>query len=127
MRVTAGVQTTLLCSFCRKPQSAVQQLVSSPSETRRAYICDECIAVCASMVREEPAPAAEALRAAEPTLSPAPRADDDLALLNELLEVRLFEALERWITRETLYDDAAEELAELRSIASRWLVTSKHD
>src|ERR1700722_9875278 len=103
MRATAGVQTTLLCSFCRKPQSAVQQLVSSPSETPRAYICDECIAVCALMVREEPAPATDALPPDKATLSPARPVDEDVASLNELLEVRLFEALERWITRETLY------------------------
>jgi hypothetical protein len=116
MRLAADVQT-LLCSFCRKPQSAVQQLVSSPNETPRAYICDECIAICASIVREDPPPAVEPV--VEP---PGPTtAKEEPPSLRELLEARLFEALEQWITREALYDDAAEELAELRSIASRWL------
>ena len=67
------------------------------------------------MVREEPPPVA--------LVTPAPPAvvEKEPPSLHELLETRLFEALELWITRETLYDDAAEELAELRSIASRWL------
>ena len=121
MRVAAEVQT-LLCSFCRKPQSAVQQLVSSPSETPRAYICDECIAACALMVREDPPPLAPA---PEPVMRPpesaAVQAAQEEPPLHELLEARLFAALELWIIRESLCDDGARELAELRSIASRWL------
>jgi ATP-dependent Clp protease ATP-binding subunit ClpX len=43
----------LHCSFCRKPQSAVGKLISSPGDLPRAYICDECVAVCNSILEEE--------------------------------------------------------------------------
>jgi ATP-dependent Clp protease ATP-binding subunit ClpX len=36
----------LRCSFCHKSQDAVRKLISSPDERARAYICDECVAVC---------------------------------------------------------------------------------
>ena len=44
---------TLKCSFCHKHQSNVLKLVSSPSDYPRAYICDECIAVCNSILEDD--------------------------------------------------------------------------
>lgn len=41
------------CSFCHKAQSAVGKLVSSPSDYARAYICDECVAICNSIIGED--------------------------------------------------------------------------
>jgi hypothetical protein len=38
------------CSFCRKSEGAVGKLVSNPSDYPRAYICNECIAVCSSIL-----------------------------------------------------------------------------
>jgi len=43
----------LHCSFCRKHQDAVGKLISSPGEFPRAYICDECVAVCNSILEEK--------------------------------------------------------------------------
>jgi len=43
----------LRCSFCRKTQDAVRKLISSPGDFPRAYICDECVAVCNSILEEE--------------------------------------------------------------------------
>jgi ATP-dependent Clp protease ATP-binding subunit ClpX len=43
----------LRCSFCQKPQDAVSKLISSPGEQARAYICDECVAVCNGILEEE--------------------------------------------------------------------------
>lgn len=43
----------LRCSFCQKPQDAVGKLISSPSDHPRAYICDECVAVCNSILEED--------------------------------------------------------------------------
>ena len=43
----------LRCSFCHKTQDAVGKLISSPSDYPRAYICDECVAVCNSILEEE--------------------------------------------------------------------------
>src|ERR1700730_2436218 len=52
----------LRCSFCHKSQDAVAKLISSPSDYPRAYICDECVAVCNSILEDDrtAAPAAAA-------------------------------------------------------------------
>ena len=39
----------LTCSFCGKPQDQVRRLVAGPG----VYICDECIALCEDIIREE--------------------------------------------------------------------------
>ena len=39
----------LTCSFCGKPQDQVRRLVAGPG----VYICDECIALCEVIIREE--------------------------------------------------------------------------
>ena len=49
----ASPEETLRCSFCRKSQDAVGKLISSPGDLPRAYICDECVAVCNSILEEE--------------------------------------------------------------------------
>jgi ATP-dependent Clp protease ATP-binding subunit ClpX len=46
-------EETLHCSFCRKTQDAVGKLISSPGDFPRAYICDECVAVCNSILEEK--------------------------------------------------------------------------
>jgi len=48
----AGSDETLRCSFCHKSQEVVGKLISSPSDYPRAYICDECIAVCNSILED---------------------------------------------------------------------------
>jgi ATP-dependent Clp protease ATP-binding subunit ClpX len=53
----------LRCSFCHKTQDAVTKLISSPSEYPRAYICDECVAVCNSILEDDRAePARQGLQ-----------------------------------------------------------------
>ena len=52
----AGSDETLRCSFCHKTQDAVGKLISSPSDYPRAYICDECVAVCNSILEEDRTP-----------------------------------------------------------------------
>jgi ATP-dependent Clp protease ATP-binding subunit ClpX len=49
----AGSDDSLRCSFCAKSQDVVGKLISSPSDYPRAYICDECIAVCNSILEDE--------------------------------------------------------------------------
>jgi hypothetical protein len=46
----------LHCSFCGKSQEAVQKLISAPATYPRAYICDECIMVCNSILDDDSAP-----------------------------------------------------------------------
>ena len=54
-----GSDDALRCSFCHKSQDVVGKLISSPSDYTRAYICDECIAVCNSILEDDkPEPAA---------------------------------------------------------------------
>src|SRR5438094_3521987 len=54
-----GSDEALRCSFCHKSQDVVGKLISSPSDYPRAYICDECIAVCNSILEDDkPEPAA---------------------------------------------------------------------
>src|SRR5213082_681447 len=59
----------LRCSFCHKSQDAVAKLISSPSDYPRAYICDECVAVCNSILEDD---RAETHAAAAPNHLPKP-------------------------------------------------------
>src|SRR5580692_3476306 len=49
----AGSDDALRCSFCHKSQDVVGKLISSPSDYPKAYICDECIAVCNSILEDD--------------------------------------------------------------------------
>jgi ATP-dependent protease Clp ATPase subunit len=48
-----GTDDALRCSFCHKSQDVVRKLISSPSDYPRAYICDECITVCHSILEDD--------------------------------------------------------------------------
>ena len=53
MKTRSGSEEILRCSFCHKSQDAVAKLISSPSDYPRAYICDECVAVCNSILEDD--------------------------------------------------------------------------
>jgi len=53
MKTSRGSEESLRCSFCHKSQDAVAKLISSPSDYPRAYICDECVAVCNSILEDD--------------------------------------------------------------------------
>ncbi len=55
MKNRTGTEEILRCSFCHKSQDAVAKLISSPSDYPRAYICDECVAVCNSILEDDKA------------------------------------------------------------------------
>ena len=48
-----GSEENLKCSFCHKEQETVGKLISSPSDYPRAYICDECVVVCNSILEDD--------------------------------------------------------------------------
>jgi len=48
-----GSDDALRCSFCHKSQDVVGKLISSPNDYPRAYICDECIQVCNSILEDD--------------------------------------------------------------------------
>ena len=55
MKSRTGADENLRCSFCHKSQDAVAKLISSPSDYPRAYICDECVAVCNTILDKDAA------------------------------------------------------------------------
>ncbi len=69
MKTRTGSDDTLRCSFCHKSQDAVAKLISSPSDYPRAYICDECVAVCNSILEDD---RGETPQGASPTHLPKP-------------------------------------------------------
>jgi ATP-dependent Clp protease ATP-binding subunit ClpX len=70
MKTRTGSDETLRCSFCHKSQDAVAKLISSPSDYPRAYICDECVAVCNSILDDD---RTEAQPGAAPAHLPKPQ------------------------------------------------------
>ncbi len=70
MRSRTGTDEVLRCSFCHKSQDAVAKLISSPSDYPRAYICDECVAVCNSILEDD---RSEAQTSASPNHLPKPQ------------------------------------------------------
>jgi len=53
VKTRSGSEDSLRCSFCHKSQDAVAKLISSPSDYPRAFICDECVAVCNSILEDD--------------------------------------------------------------------------
>lgn len=51
----ARSESNVRCSFCGKRQDQVNRIIAGPN----VYICNECIELCSSILREEMAPAAE--------------------------------------------------------------------
>ncbi len=70
MKTSRGSDDSLRCSFCHKSQDAVAKLISSPSDYPRAYICDECVAVCNSILEDD---RTEAQPGAAPAHLPKPQ------------------------------------------------------
>src|SRR5918911_2172054 len=70
MKNRTGTEEILRCSFCHKSQDAVAKLISSPSDYPRAYICDECVAVCNSILEDD---RTETHAAAAPNHLPKPQ------------------------------------------------------
>ncbi len=46
---TGGGKHTLYCSFCGKSQHEVRKLIAGPS----VYVCDECVALCSDIIKED--------------------------------------------------------------------------
>jgi ATP-dependent Clp protease ATP-binding subunit ClpX len=78
MKTSRGNEESLRCSFCHKSQDAVAKLISSPSDYPRAYICDECVAVCNSILEDDRSEA-------QPGVAPAhlPKPHEVKAFLDE--------------------------------------------
>ena len=105
-------EEALRCSFCQKSQKTVGRLISSPSDYPRAYICDECIAVCCSIIEDDRQavghPAAEAV-------------PPDHRFLQHPQAGEFFAAVEDWMSCESESPEAAEHLNRMRAIAYQML------
>jgi ClpX C4-type zinc finger len=53
---------TLRCSFCNKSQRDVRKMIAGP----QVHICDQCVAVCITIIKEDAAHEPQAPRAEEP-------------------------------------------------------------
>ena len=111
MRRTSRPDEYLRCSFCHKSQEAVAKLIASPAAIPRAYICDECVAVCAFILEDE--------RAKIDAVALPGASDEPHPLLSHPLISRLLTSVEDWVRQESLGNDASEAVARVRSIAAR--------
>src|SRR6185312_17246579 len=80
-RSSHPASNALCCSFCHKPQENVGKLISSPGDYPRAYICDECIRVCAVILEDDTAPPSPDVSSAEREEELNPLLDHPLASL----------------------------------------------
>ncbi len=65
----------MFCSFCGRSKSEVDKLIASPDG--ESFICDECLAICTEMVREEKKKAAGAKQIELPAPSEIKRKLDE--------------------------------------------------
>ena len=101
------------CSFCHKSESGHGvKLISSPSDYPRAYICDECIAICASILEDR-----REMDVLESVITHPPHTIRTYPLPSELLA-----CVKQWITREASGQDASDELTQLRALARQMFV-----
>jgi len=107
-RSGAQADESLRCSFCRKSQQNAGKLIGSPSDYPKAYICDECILVCASILEDD--------RPRPETIESDPRGERN-PLLDHPLASEFLTAVERWIGEESVGAGGAKEFAEMRSMA----------
>ena len=102
---------SLRCSFCQKSQNKVGKLISTPGDYPRAYICDECIGVCSSILADDRAE--------------VPPPDSPHHLVTHPLVSNLIEAIEIWIREESLGNDGLLALRDVRAIASQMLTETR--
>ncbi len=106
----------LSCSFCGKAQETVGKLISSPSNHPRAYICDECVAACVSIIEDSRAATVEA----NPDAPGEPH-----PLLTHPLASEFMASVAKWVRQESLGQDGAEELGQMRNLASRMIAGAR--
>ena len=115
MRQADRQPSGLCCSFCQKSQDSVSKLISSPGDHTRAYICDECIAVCASILEADRDPLPAVSGAAVNVYEKHP-------LVAHRLTSSLLSAIEHWIRHQSLGVDATREFGEVRRIAREMML-----
>ncbi len=95
----------LKCSFCHTPEGSAGKLIASAGDLPRAYICDECVLVCASILEDD---AQEGQRIGHPTTR-----DEEYLLLGHPQAPDLLRAVFGWVKR----GESAQDLTRVRDIA----------
>jgi ATP-dependent protease Clp ATPase subunit len=90
-------------------RDAVGKLISGPSDYPRALICDECVAVCHMILRDDEGDL--------DTEAAALDANGNLYLRHPCAS-ELIAAMSTWVAREAEGLDASKELAEVRRLAT---------
>ena len=116
-RSGAQADESLRCSFCHKSQQNAGKLIGSPSDYPKAYICDECISVCASILEDD--------REQAETIDSDLEAPGANPLLAHPLASQFPTSVERWVEQESLGADGAKEFAEMRATAMRMISGAK--
>ena len=94
------------CSFCHKTEDVVGKLISSPSDYPRAYICDECVHVCNSILEDAG------------VVAPQPPQDrPSHCLMCHPMAHMLLLKVEQWVLMESRNRNAEPFLAEMRDMA----------
>ena len=107
-------ENSLRCSFCQKSEKNAGKLISNPSTvSRRAYICDECVAVCAAIIEDDKIES-EVHHAEENRREDAP----PHPLLAHPLASDLMGAIQSWVREESLGNDGLPAMSEMRKIAT---------
>jgi ATP-dependent protease Clp ATPase subunit len=78
------------CSFCRKAATVVERLIPSPSDPN-VRICDECLAVCNSILAD----------AVNPPAAPALPDDRGHCLICDPRTPDLLNTIEQWVIAES--------------------------
>jgi hypothetical protein len=106
------------CSFCHKAEDVVHQLVSNPSDYARAFICDECVAVCYSTMSEDREQSASQTESTDDAVTRPPfRTYWGGLEIQHPRAPELVAAMSTWVAREARGLDASKELAEVRRLA----------
>jgi len=101
------------CSFCHRSESEHGvKLISNPADYPRAYICDGCIAVCASILEDD-----RDMDVPGPLITHLPNTIRTYPTASELLA-----CVKQWITCEASGQDASDELTQLRALARQAFV-----
>jgi hypothetical protein len=123
-----ALMSSLRCSFCHKSPEHVGKLISTPTDDPRAYICDQCIAVCVGVIEDDVAAfeesVPESLRENAHPLLHRPLASKLMnvhPLLTHPLAPKLMEVIETWMQEESLGNDALSPLSEVRRLAQHML------
>jgi ATP-dependent protease Clp ATPase subunit len=94
--------------------------MSTPGDYPRAYICDECVAICQSILEEE--------KAGPELTQNGPAVSENHSLLKHPLASSLMQAIENWVCEESMGKDWVAAFGDVRRLAIQMIngPTNRH-